>query len=249
MDIEVDFGLRLDILEKRLGHTFRNINLLKTALLHRSFGNENRKYKKINNERLELLGDAVLDLAVAEYLYLRNANYTEGDLAKIKSMVVSEPVFAKISKSLGLGEYLRLSKGENMSGGRTRNSTLCDTFEAVIGAIYLDSDFTTVKKIGIRLLGYELEHFDEDEEIADFKTALQEYIQKMYKVVPTYEVIKETGPDHKKMFEVLVKIELEEEGKVLEDTGKGIGKSKKVAEHLAAKELLIKLGEMTNETL
>lgn len=242
MNIEVSFDFSLKILERKLKYSFKNVNLLKNALLHRSFGNENRKYRKINNERLELLGDAVLDLVVAEYLYLRNEDYTEGDLARIKSMVVSEPVFAKISRNLGLGKYLKLSKGELMTGGQERNSTLCDTFEAVMGAVYLDSDFEETKKVGIRLLKYEMEHFDEDEEITDYKTTLQEFVQKKYKIVPNYTVTKESGPDHKKVFEIVVKIGLDIEGF-------GKGKSKKIAEHLAAKDLLNKIEMKKYETL
>jgi ribonuclease-3 len=242
MNIEVKFDFSLESLERRLNYSFKDINLLKNALLHRSFGNENRKYKRVNNERLELLGDAVLDLAVAEYLYLHNEDYTEGDLARIKSMVVSGPVFAKISRKLELGKYLKLSKGELMTGGQDRNSTLCDTFEAVIGAIYLDSNFEESKKVGISFLQYEIEHFDEDEEITDYKTTLQEFVQKKYKIVPDYVVVKESGPDHKKTFEIVVKIGLDKEGF-------GVGKSKKAAEHAAAKDLLKKIEEEKDETL
>ncbi|MCK5780743.1 MAG: ribonuclease III, partial [Psychrilyobacter sp.] len=115
-------------LEAILGHTFEDIKLLKLALLHRSYGNENKEYKKISNERLELLGDAVLDLVVTEYLYKNFKNSSEGDLAKLKSMVVSEPVLAKMSRKLNLGNYLYLSRGEEITGGRDRSSILGDLF-------------------------------------------------------------------------------------------------------------------------
>ncbi len=225
----------LKSLERRIGYVFKDINLLKKSLIHRSFGNENKKYKNINNERLELLGDAVLDLIVAEYLYRNHANYTEGDLAKIKSMAVSEPILAKISRKLSLGEFLLLSRGELLTGGKDRSSILGDLFEAILGAIYLDSDYDTVRSVALCHLKHHIDHIEEDEEILDFKTLLQEYSQKVYKQVPIYKVINETGPDHKKTFEIVVKI-----GEEIE--GKGIGKSKKIAEHTAAKCLCKRLG-------
>lgn len=135
-------------LEHRLNYYFNNRNLLKNALLHKSFGNENRKYKNINNERLELLGDAVLGLIVAEYLY-KHKNVSEGTMAKMKSMVVSEPILAKISRELKIGDYLLLSKGEEVTGGRDRESILGDVFEAILGAIYLDSNFREAKNFAL----------------------------------------------------------------------------------------------------
>ncbi len=189
-------------LEDKIGYTFNNKELLKNALIHRSFGNEHAKYRKLNNERLELLGDAVLDLIVTEYLYKSYPNALEGDLAKLKAMVVSEPVLAKISKNLDFGQYLMLSKGEELTGGRERNSILGDVFEAILGAIYLDSDFTTAKNIAMKYLKYPIEHINENEDILDFKTILQEYSQKEYKIIPTYQVVSEVGPDHLKVFEV-----------------------------------------------
>lgn len=232
----------LKSLEERVGYTFKDKTLLKNALIHRSFGNENWKYKNINNERLELLGDAVLDLVVAEYLYKVFANSTEGELAKIKSMAVSEPVLARVSKGLGLGEYLLLSKGEELTGGRDRNSILGDLFEAILGAVYLDSDFNQVKSIALKHMKIWIDNVDENDEILDYKTILQEYTQKEKKIVPTYEVVGESGPDHMKTFEIVVKIGT--------DTyGKGIGKNKKLAEQAAAKDLIKKLGVKIHETL
>ena len=152
-------------LEDKIGYTFKNKELLKNALIHRSFGNEHAKYRKLNNERLELLGDAVLDLIVTEYLYKSYPNALEGDLAKLKAMVVSEPVLAKISKNLDFGQYLMLSKGEELTGGRERNSILGDVFEAILGAVYLDSNFVTAKNIAMKYLKYPIEHINENEEI------------------------------------------------------------------------------------
>ncbi|MGL5963651.1 MAG: ribonuclease III, partial [Fusobacteriaceae bacterium] len=200
-------------LEEKLGYSFKNKKMLKNALIHRSYGNENWKYKNINNERLELLGDAVLDLIVAEYLYKVFANSTEGELAKIKSMVVSEPVLAKVSKGLCMGEYLLLSKGEEMTGGRERSSILGDVFEAILGAIYLDSDFHSVREVALRHMKDWIDNIDTNDEILDYKTILQEYTQKEKKIVPTYEVVSESGPDHMKTFEIVVKIGIDIFGK------------------------------------
>ena len=180
-------------LEDKIGYAFKNKELLKNALIHRSFGNEHAKYRKLNNERLELLGDAVLDLIVTEYLYKSYPNALEGDLAKLKAMVVSEPVLARISKSLDFGQYLMLSKGEELTGGRERNSILGDVFEAILGAVYLDSNFVTAKNIAMKYLKYPIEHINENEDILDFKTILQEYSQKEYKIIPTYQVVSEIG--------------------------------------------------------
>ena len=193
--------------EKNLGYSFKNKELLKNSLIHRSFGNEHRRYKKISNERLELLGDAVLDLVVTEYLYKSYANSTEGDLAKVKSMVVSEPVLAGISKKLEVGKYLLLSRGEELTGGRERSSILGDAFEAILGAIYMDSNFETAKEFVLTHIKDSIDHVDSNEEILDFKTILQEYSQKNYRVIPEYSVINEIGPDHQKIFEIEVKID------------------------------------------
>ena len=150
--MEVDSKLDLNSLEEKIGYEFKDIGLLKNSLVHRSFGNENKRYKKINNERLELLGDAVLDLIVAEYLYKNHTNYTEGDLAKIKSMAVSEPVLAKVSRKLGLGEYLYLSRGELLTGGRDRSSILGDLFEAVLELYILIQILIQLKSVALHHL-------------------------------------------------------------------------------------------------
>lgn len=233
-----------DKLEEKLGYTFKDKELLKHALIHRSYGNEHWEYKKINNERLELLGDAVLDLVVTEYLYKNFTKSSEGDLAKLKSMIVSEPVLAKISRELGIGKYLLLSKGEELTGGRDRSSILGDVFEAVLGAIYLDSgsDFLVAKAYGTKLLEYQINHIEENEELIDFKTILQEHSQKSHKVTPVYEVVKETGPDHKKNFEIVVSINDEA-------VGRGNGRNKKSAEQSAAKDACKTLGVKAFEAL
>lgn len=228
-------------LQEKLGYTFSDISLLKRALIHRSFGNENWEYKNINNEKLELLGDAVLDLIVTEYLYRNFDLASEGELAKMKSMIVSEPVLADISSEISLGNYLLLSKGEELTGGRERESILGDVFEALLGAIYLDSNLEISKKVALKYLEYKINHINENEDLIDYKTILQEYSQRVYKIIPVYEVINEIGPDHKKSFEISVRVK---ENEIL---GVGVGKNKKQAEQLAAKKackiLEIKLNE------
>lgn len=226
----MDEGRKLQELQERIGYKFRDESLIKKALIHRSFGNENWEFKNINNEKLELLGDAVLDLIVTEYLYKNFEIATEGELAKLKSMIVSEPVLASISSEIQLGNYLMLSKGEELTGGRERESILGDVFEAVLGAIYLDSDLATAKNVALKYLVYKIEHINENDELIDYKTILQEYSQRVYKIIPIYEVVNEIGPDHKKSFEIAVSID---NGKTI---GKGIGKNKKQAEQLAARE-------------
>lgn len=225
------------ILEERLNYTFQEKKLLKEALVHKSYGNENWSYKKINNERLELLGDAALDLVVVEYLYKNLVSAPEGELARLKSMLVSEPILSKIAMNLELGEYLKLGKGEELTGGRERVSILGDAFEAVMGAIYLDSSYETVRDVTLHCLKDYIEGIDSNEDIVDYKTKLQEIIQKKYKITPKYEVVSENGPDHSKIFEIIVKIE--------NNSGIGNGKTKKIAEQKAAKELLRKIGEIS----
>ncbi len=233
---------KLEILQKKIEYKFTNIKLLEHAMVHRSYGNENWEYKNINNERLELLGDAVLDLIVTEYLYKNYKESSEGELAKLKSMIVSEPVLAEIAFEIEIGEYLFLSKGEEITGGRKRNSILGDAFEALLGAIYLDSDFDNVKHFALKYLTYRIDHIDENEKLIDYKTILQEYSQREFKKIPKYDVLEEIGPDHDKSFKVGVKIKND-------IVGEGIGKNKKSAEQLAAKKACEKLEVKVNETL
>ncbi|MGL4392540.1 MAG: ribonuclease III [Fusobacteriaceae bacterium] len=230
----------LSQLEKKIDYIFSDKSLLSTAFIHRSYSNENLKYKNTNNEKLEILGDAVLDLIVTEYLYKKLINSTEGEIARLKSMIVSEPVLARISRDLNVGKFLLLSKGEEITGGRDRNSILGDSFEALLGAIYLDSDFIKAREVILKHLKKYIDNIDENEETIDYKTVLQEYCQKEYKVVPTYELVREEGPDHEKTFEIVVKNNNE-------DFGRGFGKNKRTAEQAAAKDLVKKLGLKINE--
>lgn len=228
-------------LEHKLNYYFNDRNLLKNALLHKSLGNERKEYKNQNNERLELLGDAVLDLIVAEYLYKNYKNASEGTIAKLKAMIVSEPILAKISRQIGVGKFLMLSRGEVMSGGRNRESILADSFEAILGAVYIDSNLDDARVFALSHIKQYIDHIEENEDILDFKSILQEYVQKEFRTVPTYELIAERGPDHMKEFEIQVIV-----GNYKE---KAVAKNKKKAEQLSAKALCIKLGVSYHEAL
>lgn len=228
-------------LEHKLNYYFNDRNLLKNALLHKSLGNERKEYRKQNNERLELLGDAVLDLIVAEYLYKNYKNASEGTIAKLKAMIVSEPILAKISRQIGIGKFLMLSRGEVMSGGRNRESILADSFEAILGAVYIDSNLDDARGFALSHIKQYIEHIEENEDILDFKSILQEYVQKEFKTVPTYKLIAERGPDHMKEFEIQVIV-----GNYKE---KAVAKNKKKAEQLSAKALCTKLGVKYHEAL
>ena len=228
-------------LEHKLNYYFNDRNLLKNALLHKSLGNERKEYKNQNNERLELLGDAVLDLIVAEYLYKNYKNASEGTIAKLKAMIVSEPILAKISRQIGVGKFLMLSRGEVMSGGRNRESILADSFEAILGAVYMDSNLDDARVFALSHIKQYIDHIEENEDILDFKSILQEYVQKEFRTVPTYELIAERGPDHMKEFEIQVIV-----GNYKE---KAVARNKKKAEQLSAKALCIKLGVKYHEAL
>ena len=228
-------------LEHKLNYYFNDRNLLKNALLHKSLGNERKEYKNQNNERLELLGDAVLDLIVAEYLYKNYKSASEGTIAKLKAMIVSEPILAKISRQIGVGKFLMLSRGEVMSGGRNRESILADSFEAILGAVYIDSNLDEARVFALSHIKQYIDHIEENEDILDFKSILQEYVQKEFRTVPTYELVAERGTDHMKEFEIQVIV-----GNYKE---KAVARNKKKAEQLSAKALCIKLGVKYHEAL
>jgi len=212
----------IERLEEALGYTFKNKQLIIEALTHKSYK------KPYNNERLEFLGDAVIDLVVAEYLYKMFQNEDEGILSKTRASIVSEAGLAKLAKMIGLGEYLLISNAEENNEGREKNSLTSNAFEAVMGAIYLESGLKTVKKIFIDILNQAYPQIDLQTLSKDYKTALQELTQSLEGVTPQYELISSKGPDHKKMFEVKVSLK----GKEL---ARAIGKSKKDAQQKAAK--------------
>jgi len=228
---------RLDALNKfsaKLSVQFTNINLLHQALTHTSYANECKNSIIMHNERLEFLGDAVLDLVVSKYLFCQLANLPEGELTKARAVVVCEPALARCGARLGIGEYLFLGKGEASSGGRDRTSILADAFEAIIGAIYLDSGFDTAAGFVLTQLKTDLSVVERGEYVKDYKTLLQEVVQKNNDSKILYEIIEESGPDHHKMFKVAVIVNTKQ-------LGIGLGRSKKEAEQLAANQALIKL--------
>lgn len=223
-------------LQNELNFIFKDITLLNGALTHSSYANEHRKSNMIHNERLEFLGDSVLNLAVSDYIYIKYPYYPEGNLTKIRATVVCESALALIAKKIKLGNYLLLGKGEEATGGRNRDSILADALEALIGAMYLDKGFRDAQKFVIRLLEREIiEASKKGELFIDYKTKLQETLQRNRKAGIEYKIVKEEGPDHDKKFHILALIDEEE-------FGRGYGRSKKEAEQMAAKEVLIRMG-------
>ena len=216
----------LEELARRLGITFKDPALLDQALTHTSYANEAVRQKVIHNERLEFLGDAVLELATSTYLFQRFPDLPEGDLTKARASVVCEAV--------SLGEYLLLGRGELVTGGSHRPSILADAFEAVIGALYLDQGWEAASSYVVSQLQEELLEVERGQNIKDYKTALQEKIQRHPGQHIVYELLAATGPDHAKEFKVAVRIN----GLAY---GVGIGHSKKAAEQHAAQQALAKL--------
>ncbi len=214
-------------LEESISYTFKNRSLVKQALTHSSYANEHRGQGIPDNERLEFLGDAVLETVSSEYLYNKFPDKPEGELSKIRASMVCEPTLAKCAVDFDLGNYLRLGKGEEALGGRQRDSILSDTIEALIGAVYLDGGFEAAKELILRKI---LTHIGEEDLFVDSKTKLQEIVQEQRKK-PEYELINEEGPDHNKTFTVSVSVD----GNVL---GTGIGRTKKAAQQKAADEAL-----------
>ncbi|MBS3810277.1 MAG: ribonuclease III [Halanaerobiales bacterium] len=222
---------KLTELENKLNLKFDDKGLLRRALTHKSFANENSDLNIKDNERLEFLGDSVLSLSISTYIFNKYDKYAEGELAKIRSVIVSAPILAEKAFRLNLGNYLLLGKGEELSGGRNRDSILADTMEAILGAIYLDKDFNFVFDFIINNFKNFIFEVNNGNYIQDYKTMLQEIIQKNSNNRPEYEVVKEKGPDHNKEFYVTVNFEEKE-------LGFGKGKSKKQAEQKAAKDAL-----------
>ncbi|NLL70157.1 MAG: ribonuclease III [Epulopiscium sp.] len=222
---------KIESFEKKIHYSFQNKKLLKQALTHSSFANENKKYHLGHNERLEFLGDAILELIVSDYLYKEYTTLKEGDLTKLRASIVCEPSLAEAARRIDIGSYLYLGKGEELTGGRERDSILCDAFEAIIGAVYVDSSIEKVQKyIYYHLLQYVKSEHDHHPFI-DYKTSLQEWIQKSSTIPIEYEILEEAGPDHNKRFLVQVR----HQNQIL---GFGRGRSKKEAEQKAAWEAM-----------
>lgn len=222
----------LQFIENKIGYSFENKDLLVLAFIHRSFINEYREGPLEHNERLEFLGDSVLGLIVADYLFHRLPNYPEGQLSQLRSRIVDAASCSQYLLKLKLSEYILLGRGESMSEGRAKQSILSDVFEALLGAIFLDGNMGTAKS-------FLLMHFEEDFEATigapsrNYKAELQDYSQKKFQKTPVYKVIEEAGPDHAKVFHVMVYINEEE-------AGLGVGTSKKEAEQRAASVALLK---------
>jgi ribonuclease III len=221
-------------LENSIGYSFRDRQLLEKALTHRSFFHEHPDKAYAYNERLEFLGDSVLGFVIVEYLYLLDSKLPESVMAKTKSYIVKEAVLSDLASSLSLGKYLRLGKGEETTGGRTKKSLLADATEALFGAIYLDGGYKEAKRLILGLLSKNIDAMLSSGEFHDFKTELQEKTQMLFGTIPTYKIIKQEGAEHKKVFTIEVHI-------AGEQYGTGSGKSKKEAETCAAKEALRKL--------
>ena len=213
----------LENLENKLQYNFKDKDILITALSHKSFINECKIKKWESYERLEFLGDSILEYLVSDYLYSYYKDMSEGELTKLRASLVCEFTLSKISREIGYGSYIRLSKGENSTGGANRDSILCDVFEAVLGAIYIDGGMEAAKRYVYNFLLNDIEH---KQLYYDCKTKLQEFIQKNGDTL-RYELISSEGPDHAKIYKVCVLINDE-------IISEGIGHSKKMAEQEAA---------------
>lgn len=225
----------LESVQENLKYRFKDIELLQTALTHSSYANEHSMKITENNERLEFLGDAVVSLIVSQYLYKKYPNYPEGELTKIRAKVVCESSLAFVARKINLGELLLLGKGEEATGGRTRESILGDASESLVGALYTDSDFETTKRVLLDKFENDLVHaVARGSLFIDYKTDLQENLQKRKRSRIEYNVKKEEGPDHNKVFHIDVLID----NSVV---GQGSGRNKKEAEQMAAKEALLVL--------
>ena len=221
----------LNEFQSKIGYTFKNRHLLEQALTHSSYANEKHMKKHSDNERLEFLGDAVLEIVSSEFLFINYPQKPEGELTKLRASIVCEPTLALCTKPLDLGKYLRLGRGEDRTGGRKRKSILSDALEAVIGAIYLDGGFTNAKEFVLRFIMTDIEN---KQLFYDSKTILQEIVQGRQDGELTYEILKEEGPDHNKSSEVRALVGPKE-------VGRGKGRTKKAAEQLAAYNGILKL--------
>ena len=222
--------------QKCIGHSYKNIDLLRTALTHSSYANE---YKIKDNERLEFLGDSVLSIIISDYIFKKLQNVNEGDLTKFRATLVCEQSLAEVAKKINLGSLIKLGRGEEKSGGRERASVVSDAFEAVLASIYLDAGMETARKWLLNLMQDEIVEVLQGKRYGDYKTMLQERIQHGNVGKVTYRVVKEFGKDHNKTFEVEVLVD----GLV---KNKGVGKSKKEAEQMAAHKTLLDLDKNEN---
>ncbi len=230
----VSYSENLGNLEKELDYAFKKRALLLEALTHKSFHHENPDRVSSYNERLEFIGDSVLGLIIVEYLFNYSGEFTESDMSKIKSYLVRGSLLSEIAVSISLGEYLRLGKGEEETGGKTKKSLLANAMEAVFGAIYLDGGYESARNSILRLFKEKILSVISSGQYHDYKTELQEESQMRFGVLPEYRIIRQEGEEHRKTFTSEVFI-------AGERFGRGKGKSKKEAQTVAAKEAMEKL--------
>lgn len=237
-----DESADLDALQTMLGIRFTNLDILRQAFVHRSFVNEflEDELEIEDNERLEFLGDAALELVVSDVVFKRFPVYNEGELTRVRSMVVRRETLAELARDLNLGQYLRLGRGEDESGGRTRPAILCATFEAVMGAVYLDQGIGAVFDAVTPMLDTLFARWTRESGYKDAKSRLQEWSQSRYGVAPRYKVVEQWGPDHAKIFVILVSL-------LQQRIGVGSGMSKQEASQRAANMALTRVDEGMHE--
>ena len=232
----------ISLLEEKIGYKFKNSELITTALTHSSYSNELRA-KKINiscNERLEFLGDSVLSIIVSEYLFIENKYLPEGELTKLRAELVCEKALSKYALEIGLGEYIFLGHGEERNGGRSHKAILADAFEALLAAIYLDGGFLKAEKFLLPYITVKIDKLIKQGRREDYKSLLQQFVQKSQGEILEYVLVGEEGPAHEKCFFFEVR---------LNNTtiGKGSGSTKREAEQRAAREALILFGELSEQ--
>lgn len=221
-------------LQEAIGFTFKDDSLFREALVHRSYLHENPSFPSRDNQRLEFLGDALLDFVAGDYLYRRYPKMREGELTSLRAALVKEETLARFAQALDLGRYLYLGRGEEESGGRERPSLLADAFEALAGALHLDGGLKAAKRFILRFLEPETDRIIAQGEVRDYKSLFQEEAQRRFQATPLYRTIDERGPDHNKLFTVEVLIA----EKVY---GRGEGRTKQAAEQEAARQALEKI--------
>jgi len=226
--------MNLAVLQKVIGVSFNDLSFLEQALVHSSYINENPGVAPASNERLEFFGDAILDFIVAEKLYQDFPDLTEGEMTKLRSVLVRRDTLARVASAIKLGNYLYLGRGEENSGGRHKGSNLSGAFEALLGAVFLDQGLAITRDVILKLLDKELRKITSQGRVVDYKSQLQELAQSRYQLTPAYRLVKEAGPDHDKRFTVEVKA-----GEIV--LGKGFGKNKRTAETAAAHSALKQL--------
>jgi len=229
-----DLVNNMEVLEDVFKYTYNDRNHLILAMTHSSYANENKHEQLNSNERLEFLGDAVLNIIISDFIYKNHTSLSEGELTKARASIVCEPSLAKCANTLELGKYLMLGKGEEYTGGRTRASILSDAFEAIIGSIYIDGGMEKAREFVLFMMKETITSSINGASFIDYKTQLQEVVQKISDQKIQYEIVEEKGPDHNKLFAIQVKVS----DRVM---GAGEGKSKKEAEQNAASVALLKL--------